>query len=179
MMVNMVRVGMMVMVSAAVGCASLAEPTSRAVTTQVGGDPESVVNRFLQALRDSEVDSAEAMIAPVDERNRPQAARAQRQRLEQRARRMSAGQRDYRVIESKVAGDCAVVIVDEFIRDSQPSYDLDPVFLIRQEGRWQVLYYQSLAGNYALTDEQRTELGKLNDWFRQRQQEHRPARQPG
>ena len=46
---------------------------------------------------------------------------------------------DFEIVEEKIEGDCAVVVINESKKEGKKAFDLDPAFLIKQEGEWRVL----------------------------------------
>lgn len=46
---------------------------------------------------------------------------------------------DFEIIEEKIEGDCAVVVINESKKEGKKAFDLDPAFLIKQDGEWRVL----------------------------------------
>ena len=53
--------------------------------------------------------------------------------------RMKSGYMDFSIVEEKVAGDCAVVMIDENPKPGVVAIDYDPIFLIRRAGEWKVM----------------------------------------
>lgn len=45
---------------------------------------------------------------------------------------------DFEIIEEKIDGDCAVVIINESKKAGRKTFDIDPVYLIKQGGEWKV-----------------------------------------
>ena len=45
---------------------------------------------------------------------------------------------DFEIIEEKVEGDCAVVVINESKKAGQKAFDLDPAYLIKQGNEWKV-----------------------------------------
>ena len=77
---------------------------------------------------------------------------------------------DFEILEEKVSGDCAVVVVNEVRKEgSRGGIDPDPAYLIKQDGEWRVFpdpsgreAAQQLAKQHAATYE------KLEKWFKDR-----------
>ncbi len=46
---------------------------------------------------------------------------------------------DFEIVEEKIEADCAVVVINESKKGGQKAFDLDPAFLIKQDGEWRVL----------------------------------------
>lgn len=45
---------------------------------------------------------------------------------------------DFEIIEEKVEGDCAVVVINESKKEGRKTFDIDPAYLIKQGGEWKV-----------------------------------------
>ena len=45
---------------------------------------------------------------------------------------------DFEIIEEKIEGDCAVVVINESKKGGKKSFDIDPAYLIKQGGEWKV-----------------------------------------
>lgn len=45
---------------------------------------------------------------------------------------------DFEIMEEKVEGDCAVVVINESKKAAQNAFDLDPAYLIKQGDEWKV-----------------------------------------
>lgn len=45
---------------------------------------------------------------------------------------------DFEMIEEKIEGECAVVVINESKKEGRKAFDLDPVYLIQQGGEWKV-----------------------------------------
>lgn len=77
---------------------------------------------------------------------------------------------DFEILEEKVSGDCAVVVVNEVRKEGRRGgIDPDPAYLIKQDGEWRVFpdpsgreAAQQLAKQHAVTYE------KLEKWFKDR-----------
>lgn len=46
---------------------------------------------------------------------------------------------DFEILEEKTEGECAVVVINESKKNGKKSFDIDPVYLIKQNGEWRVL----------------------------------------
>lgn len=45
----------------------------------------------------------------------------------------------FEILEEKISGDCAVIILNEIKEPGQNGLNIDPAFLIRQNGEWKVM----------------------------------------
>ena len=81
---------------------------------------------------------------------------------------------DFEIIEEKIEGDCAVIVINESKKEGQKSFDIDPVYLIKQDGEWKVfpdLTDWEIAEQVA-KDKVET-YKKLEEWFEARKDELR------
>ena len=46
---------------------------------------------------------------------------------------------EFDIMEEKIEGDCAVVIINESRKAGVKSFDLDPAYLIKQGGEWKIM----------------------------------------
>ncbi|MDB4508213.1 hypothetical protein N9051_01375 [Akkermansiaceae bacterium] len=47
---------------------------------------------------------------------------------------------DFEIIEEKVDADFAVVVINESNKEGRKASDIDPAYLIKQNGRWRVFF---------------------------------------
>ena len=52
---------------------------------------------------------------------------------------LTAGGWDFEIVEEKIEGDCAVVIINESKKAGKTAFDIDPVYLLKQGDEWKVL----------------------------------------
>jgi Domain of unknown function (DUF4878) len=79
---------------------------------------------------------------------------------------------DFEIIEEKIDGDCAVVIINQTKKEGRKSFDIDPIFLIKQDGEWMIfpdLTDWNIAKHVA-KDKVDT-YTKLEEWFDARKTE--------
>ncbi|GAA5495136.1 hypothetical protein Rhal01_01308 [Rubritalea halochordaticola] len=79
---------------------------------------------------------------------------------------------DFTLLEEKIEGDCAVIIINESKKNGKASFDIDPVYLLRQDGQWKVFVNMSsyrLAVEADQTKEPTFLL--LKDWYKNRKAE--------
>lgn len=70
--------------------------------------------------------------------------------------------------QTKIAGDCAVVV------GKQSKFDLDPIYLLRQDGRWRVLPTITRFDHKTieLSATQQADFPKLKTWFQAKKAEN-------
>ncbi len=76
-------------------------------------------------------------------------------------------------VELGVAGNCAVAIVCEDVKRGKAAYDLDPLFMVRQEGDWKVVPGMSDL-EYAevlVSEDELEQLKQCQRWFEERKEE--------
>jgi hypothetical protein len=138
--------------------------------------PSQALELFFAALRQGELAEADSYHAvfPLmpDGIMRPY--------LERLAGDLQAGRRSFEVLESRADADVAVVIVRESTPGEDTSggpLDLDPAYLIVQQGRWKVL--PKLArfdrGYFRISTDQRRRFEALAGWFEERKRELQAA----
>lgn len=49
------------------------------------------------------------------------------------------GSSDFAILEAREEGDIAIVIVNKFLKGGRETVDIDPIPLLRQEGKWKVV----------------------------------------
>lgn len=78
------------------------------------------------------------------------------------------------ILEEKTEGDCAALVADESMKNGKPAFDIDPIYLIKQDGEWKIfsdLTQWDSAKQFA-KDKVDT-LTKLEVWFKARKAELR------
>ncbi|MDX1679946.1 MAG: DUF4878 domain-containing protein [Akkermansiaceae bacterium] len=86
---------------------------------------------------------------------------------------------DFEIREEKVEGDCAVIVINEHKKNGVDSFDLDPIYLIKQGDQWKVLpeltnWDEAKRG----MKDQVAILEKLELWFNRRKAEIKKAENP-
>ena len=97
----------------------------------------------------------------------------QEMKLARHAKRASEGDYDFSVIEAKTSDQCAVVIINEDVKQGRRSIDYDPVFLLLQEGKWRILpgLTQYDREEFSMDDATKKRFAKLENWFEERTRE--------
>ncbi len=78
---------------------------------------------------------------------------------------------DFEILEEKIEGDCAVVVINESKKDGKKAFDLDPAYLIKQDGEWRVFPDVSdwdMAKQFA--KDKVDAYQKLEAWFEERKE---------
>jgi hypothetical protein len=79
---------------------------------------------------------------------------------------------DFDILEEKADGDCAVVVINESKKDGGEAFDIDPAYLIKQNGEWRVFPDVSdwdIAEQVA--KDKVDAFKKLEAWFKERKAE--------
>lgn len=50
-----------------------------------------------------------------------------------------SGENDFETLEEKIVNDCAVVVINESLKDGEKTFGIDPAYLIKQNGEWKVM----------------------------------------
>jgi hypothetical protein len=120
------------------------------------------VELFRQRLKGGRaVEACGMLLQPVSEQGLRRVARY--------AGEMERGECDFAVLEGREDADCAVVIINESTRHGEPAFDLDPLFLVRRDGAWQIMLnsYEF----YRLDSEETERLKGLRAWYEGRKTE--------
>ena len=77
---------------------------------------------------------------------------------------------NFDIKEERIVGDCAVIIVNESKKSGKASFDLDPVYLFKQNGEWKVFPDLSDWDLIEYIDKEEVEtFKKLEKWYRKRE----------
>ena len=80
------------------------------------------------------------------------------------SRSMADDAYDFRVLESREDGECAIVVVQDTVGGGRPN-QLRPFYLVRHRDQWKVLPRLSSAQGAYLAREQRDAFVRLLEWF--------------
>jgi hypothetical protein len=126
---------LMMFASIAMGAEGKGKPATRA-TTQAKKLPECalVVRQFHDDLRGAKVAEALKLLAIS-----PQPVRDAERRVKRLSTLLSGANWDFSILDAKEAGDIAVVLIDDYLKDGRRTIDIKPWYLIRQQGEWKLL----------------------------------------
>lgn len=126
---------LMMFASMTAGADGQTKPATRA-TTQAKKLPECalVVRQFHDELRGAKVADALKLLAIS-----PQPVRDAERRVKRLSASLSGATWDFSILDAKEAGDIAVVLIDDYLKDGRRTIDIKPWYLIRQQGQWKLL----------------------------------------
>jgi len=70
---------------------------------------------------------------------------------------------DFEILAERIDGDCALIVINEFQKGGQPTFDLDPVCMIKQDDQWRVCRTQKRLELVA--PDKASVFSKLEAWF--------------
>ncbi|HYG75267.1 MAG TPA: hypothetical protein VEK08_09720 [Planctomycetota bacterium] len=96
------------------------------------------------------------------------------------ADKVEKGKEDFVVVEAVEEKDCAVVIINQNKQDGKKDTDLDPMYMLKQDGAWKVLTSFSTWDRdyYKLQPAQTEAFKKLEKEFLKRKHEQKNGRIP-
>ncbi len=84
------------------------------------------------------------------------------------------------LVEIHAEGPGAVAVLNEDVKDRKPSFDIDPLYLVRLDGRWWILPDMTRydAASPLLSAEDYAVYDSLEKWYKAREQELMYAQPP-
>ena len=83
---------------------------------------------------------------------------------------------DFEILEEKIEGGCAVIVISENQKAGNASFDIDPVYLIQQNETWKVLpEFTNWRNAGEIIKDQVPTLEKLKVWYKGRKAELKEA----
>ncbi len=98
-------------------------------------NPKEVLAAFQQACLKHEPEKARALIAMFPDLP-PQVVAFMEGKVTKHIKRIESGDGPFKILDEKVDGDYAIVVIKEESQDKTDDYD--PVFLIQQGGQWKI-----------------------------------------
>jgi len=141
--------------------------TTRATTRPFPSSPAArAVQQFHDLLKINRQPDAASLLAAS-----PKPVRDADRRLKRLAAALAGGSWDFVVVDAKDSGDLAVVIINEQLKDGRKTIDLQPWFLIRQDGQWKLLakYTDFELKEYGFDEPTLAEYRKLEEWAHRRE----------
>lgn len=135
-------------------------------------DPAATAKLFLEHVHAGRAADAFRMFAVNEKMPKPfvDEERGDLQRLSVPAK---AGTWHMTFVEVHVEGAGAVVIVNEDVKCGKPSFDLDPLYLVRLDGQWWIVpgMTKHRPASVLLSKEEYAAFKALEEWFKKRKRE--------
>jgi hypothetical protein len=107
------------------------------IQSVIGGTPSEALGAFKKAAKTKNFEDTWKHVAKFD--GVPdQVATGQKEDIKRFIELFGSGW-DFDILEEKTEGDCAVVVINESKKHGKKSFDIDPAYLIKQNGEWRVL----------------------------------------
>lgn len=124
--------------------------------------PKEVLTAYKNALQAGDLDQAWEL--HVKRKDLPASLVAEEREIFNRNAGRTVEAWNFEILAELSEEDCAVFAVNEATKDGQPAFDLDPVFLIKQNGSWKVC--ENAADFKNIDPEKKAALDKLQMWFK-------------
>jgi hypothetical protein len=141
--------------------------TTLLVQSALGGTPTDALAAFKESAQARDFEATWKYAAKFEEL--PDQATKYFKGKVQRFIDLTAKGWDFEIIEEKIEGDCAVVVINESKKAGQKAFDLDPAYLIKQGDEWKVFPDVSdwdVAEQVA--KDKVDSFKKLEEWFKTR-----------
>ena len=135
MSTNRKRVAAVWCVLMAVSWPGLAAAPADKADVDVPRGPRVVVQQFHDLLAKGDPQAASRLVY-----SRLTEGRSLSEHLQRWAKQMKAGKADFEILDEKADGPCAAVVINENMKYGRRTTDYDPVYLIKADGRWQILF---------------------------------------
>ncbi len=130
--------------------------------------PLELTRGFRDAMHAGKLSEARGMIAKVEGAPEQDIAL----QLEEMSDQMASGEWGLEFIEYKQEGSCAVVVSNESIKNGEPAFDLDPLYLILQDGAWRISPdFTDYEGLIKLNSGAEAQFARLRTWFKLRKEQ--------
>ena len=138
----------------------------------IQSDPAKTAKRFLELLHAGKAAEAFELCAVSDKMPKP-FLEDERGDLERISAPMKAGTWRIAFVEIHAKGAGAVAVTNESTKRGEPSFDLDPLYLVLLKGKWWVVpgVTKHKAASLLLPPEDYKVFESLEEWFRKRKQE--------
>ncbi|KKM16818.1 hypothetical protein LCGC14_1681980 [marine sediment metagenome] len=139
--------------------------------------PAATAKLFLEHLHAGRAADAFQMYA-INEKMSKRLVDEERSDLERISVPAKAGTWHLAFIEVHVEGAGAVAVVNEDVKRGQPSFDLDPLYLVRLEGQWWIIPGMTKhdPASVLLSEEEYAVFNSLEQWFKTRKHELKKAK---
>lgn len=106
-------------------------------TSVFAGTPSESLAAFQKATKEQKLEEAWKHTAQFEGASE-ELTTYLKSRIE-RILKISADGWSFDIVEEKVISDCAVVLINESVKDGKKAFDIDPVFMIKQGADWKVM----------------------------------------
>ena len=172
------RIGMILFTFAMLSVVGCRRPLpSEPGVTSPGTDAATTAKLFLQHLHAGRATEAFQMCA-INEKMHKLFVDHERDNLKRLSVPAKAGTWHIAFVEVHVEGAGAVAVVNEDVKRGRPSFDLDPLYLVRLEGQWWIVpgMTKHRPASVLLSQEEYAVFKTLEEWFKKRKQELKGAK---
>ncbi len=132
------------------------------IHTAIGETPRETLDAWLKACQVGNFDKAWAL--EVKNLNLPQNLQEEERKIAKANFDRNGGEISVEVLAEKIAEDCAAFAVNESRKEGRPAFDLDPIYLLKQDGGWKIFTNPGQLKNVA--PEKAEAFAKLEAWFK-------------
>jgi hypothetical protein len=132
------------------------------IHTAFGETPRETLDAWLKACQAGNFDKAWAL--EVKNLKLPQNLQEEERKIAKANFDRRGGETSVEVLAEKVEGDCVAFAVNESRKGGRPAFDLDPIYLLKQDGGWKILTNPGQLENAA--PEKAEDFAKLETWFK-------------
>jgi hypothetical protein len=132
------------------------------VDTALCGTPREALLAYKQAWDENDFDKSwvlEAKSKKLPEKLQQQERELARMKLEHRGEGWN-----FEILAERIDGDCAVIAISETQKGDVRAWDLDPVYLLKQDGEWRIC--RTSKRLKAVAPEKSPVMTKLAAWFK-------------
>jgi hypothetical protein len=136
-------------------------------------DPKTAVQAFRDDLKRGEESQVVKRIATFPDTPEKLKSVLRFFNMKPLSEQLAAGEGDFEAVDAKSSADTAVVVVKVTRKGGRPVSELEPLYLVRQDGAWRVppTFNKFRAGSYTLpTAEQVKRFEELAAWFDKKKQ---------
>lgn len=144
----------------------------------LAGTPTESLNTFRKAAKEQKFEDLWKLSAQFG--GSPEDLTAYFRDKVRRSMKLAAEGWDFELIDEKIIDDCAVIIINESTKQGQKAFDIDPAYLIKQNGDWKVfpgltnwnmaeMMSKGILPQATLLNKDQTEAyNKLQQWYEER-----------
>ncbi len=125
------------------------------------GTPQETFKAYIMAAKDRDFDKLWTLQAKL--KNVPERIQQQEREIARSNFERNSTDADFVILSQRLVGECAVIITREVKHGVEQAMDLDPVFLVKQDGEWNIC--RTLKRVEAVAPEKIEVFSKLEAWF--------------